>query len=156
MSIKLAAAYTSIRQLHARYTDAVWRRDIPTFLTCFTPDAEWLIGGRTRRGTAEIEAFILQIFEDFRHIQMRIAPPILDLGGGRISGRSLVVEQRVSSTGESSTVLGVYYDRCVGEGPDLKFEWRLFQAKYVGENDLTSEFRDLPDPGPSPLLPSLG
>ncbi len=42
----LAAADNGIRQLHARYADAVWRKDYPSFGDCFTEDCEWRIAGQ--------------------------------------------------------------------------------------------------------------
>ena len=41
----LVVADCAIRQLHARYIDAVWRKDIDAFVDCFAEDAEWKIGG---------------------------------------------------------------------------------------------------------------
>ena len=40
----------AIRQLHARYCDAVWRKDIAAFGDCFAKDAEWRIGGQETAG----------------------------------------------------------------------------------------------------------
>ena len=44
------AAESGIRQLHARYLDAVWRKDFDAFGDCFAENAEWRIGGKILRG----------------------------------------------------------------------------------------------------------
>ena len=51
-----AATEAAIRQLHARYVDAVWRKDYVAFGDCFTTDAEWRIAGMVLHGRAEIVA----------------------------------------------------------------------------------------------------
>lgn len=40
-----SATEAAIRQLHALYADAVWRKDYESFGDCFTEDAEWRISG---------------------------------------------------------------------------------------------------------------
>ena len=39
------AAEAGIRQLHARFVDAVWRKDADAFAECFAHDGEWKIAG---------------------------------------------------------------------------------------------------------------
>ena len=48
------AAESAIQQLHARYIDAVWRKDADAFADCFAKDAEWKIAGMHMRGRTEI------------------------------------------------------------------------------------------------------
>ena len=47
-------AKCAIRQLHAHYTDAVWRQDWDAFGNCFAADCEWRHGGNVMRGRKEI------------------------------------------------------------------------------------------------------
>ena len=63
-----------IRQLHARYADAVWRKDIDAFADCFTEDCEWRITGCNLKGRAEITDFMSGIFTRFRRILITICP----------------------------------------------------------------------------------
>ena len=46
----------AVRQLHARYADAVWRKDSASFGALFAEDAEWRVGGQVMRGRAAIVA----------------------------------------------------------------------------------------------------
>ena len=41
----LIAADVGIRQLHARFADAVWRQDDAEFSGCFASDGLWKIAG---------------------------------------------------------------------------------------------------------------
>ena len=38
-----AATECAIRQLHARYADALWRKDPNSFAALFAADAEWKV-----------------------------------------------------------------------------------------------------------------
>jgi len=46
----LAEAQAGVRDLHARYTDATFRKDFDAFAGCFAEDAQWRISGRVFRG----------------------------------------------------------------------------------------------------------
>ena len=52
------AAEAAIRQLHARYVDAVFRKDVEPLGDCFAEDAEWRVGGRIMRGRGEVMTFM--------------------------------------------------------------------------------------------------
>ena len=55
---ELYVADSGIRQLYARYIDAVWRKDADAFGKCFAENAEWKIAGMHMRGRAEISGAI--------------------------------------------------------------------------------------------------
>ena len=73
-------AESAIRQLHARYTDAVWRKDYDAFGDCFTEDAEWRISGMVLRGRVEIVNTIKQLLPKFRRVIFTLRTPILEVG----------------------------------------------------------------------------
>ena len=61
-------AEAAIRELHARYTDAVWRKDYDAFADCFAENAEWKIAGLVLRGRAEVAAHLKRLMPNFRRI----------------------------------------------------------------------------------------
>jgi ketosteroid isomerase-like protein len=149
------AAEAAIRQLHARYTDAVWRKDYDAFGDCFTQDAEWRIGGMILRTRAGIVAQARQLFPRYRRILMNFRIPVLEVGEGTATGRTYVSEQSVFTDGRPYAPIGTYYERFVDEGDRWRFAWRLFQTQYSGPPDLSGHFFDNPDYGPPPAMPPL-
>lgn len=145
-----------IRQLHARYVDAVWRKDMDAFVRCFMPDAEWRVAGQIFAGHDQIRAFMQSVFDRFTQIVMTFRTPILDVGEGWANGRTYVTEQnKLIAPGQTLAPMGVYYERFVETVDGWKFQWRLFHTTYFGPLDLSGQFFDGPDYGPPPAMPPL-
>jgi hypothetical protein len=149
----LVVADVGIRQLHARYTDAVWRHDYDAFADCFTAQAEWRISGKVFRGRAEIRATIERILGNFRRVLISFGTPILEVGDGAATGRTYINERCAWKNGNTNISIGRYYERFVDEGGRWRFDWRLFQLHYRGPPDLTGTFFDNEDYGPPPGMP---
>ncbi len=149
------AAEAGIRELHARYCDAVWRKDYVAFADCFAADAEWRIAGMVLQGRAQIAGTLERLMGNFHRILMTFRTPILDVGDGVASGRTYVTEQSAFKNGRPGTTIGLYYERFVRQGDRWRFSWRLFQLHYMGPADLTGSFFDQADYGPPPAMPPL-
>lgn len=143
----------AIRDLHARYTDAVWRKDFTAFGECFTTDAEWRIGGLELRGRAQIQQAIETILGNFRRVLITFQSPILDISAGRVSGRTYIQEQVVRTDGSAKIAIGRYYEHFALEQGRWRFAWRLFQLHYSGPPDLSGPFHDWDDYGAPPGMP---
>lgn len=150
------ATETGIRQLHARYADAVWRKDGAAFCGCFTAQAEWRIAGRVLTGTDEIAAMIDAVFQRAECVQMTFQTPILTSDGpAAASARTCVTERARWKDGTGSFLIGRYFERFVQVNGEWRFGWRLFQTLYTGPEDLSGRFFDEPDFGPPPGMPPL-
>jgi ketosteroid isomerase-like protein len=147
------AAEAGIRELHARYGDAVWRRDYAAFADCFTEDAEWRIAGMVLRGRTQIASTLERLMGNLHRVLMTFRTPILDVGNGVASGRTYVTEQSAFKNGRPGTTIGLYYERFIRQGDRWRFTWRLFQLHYMGPADLTGAFFDQADYGPPPAMP---
>ena len=143
----------AVMQLHARYVDAVWRKDTAAFGACFATDAQWRLSGFVIDGRAAIADFMATAFTRYRRILLTFRTPIVDLQDGAISARTYVSEQSVLADGTAYGPIGTYYERFVEEDGRLRFAWRLFMTEYVGGPDLTGDFYDNPDFGPPPAMP---
>jgi uncharacterized protein (TIGR02246 family) len=150
------AAECAIRQLHARYADAVWRKDPQSFGALFAEDAEWRVGGQIMRGRVAIEAFISGAFPLYCRILMTFRTPIVDLmPDGTAVARTYVTENSLFADGTPFAPIGIYFDRFkLVEGRWL-FAWRMFQTHYIGEPDLKGEWYDMPEYGAPPGMPPL-
>lgn len=142
-----------IRQLHAHYTDAVWRKDPVAFGDCFMPDAEWRIAGMLLRGRAEIVAGFERILATANRVLITFRTPLLDLTEGGAAGQVYVTEQCTWTDKAPHTTMGRYYEHYVDDGDRWRFSWRLFQLLYKGPADLSGEFLDDADYGPWPTMP---
>jgi ketosteroid isomerase-like protein len=147
----------AIRQLHARYMDAVWRMDFDAFGDCFTDDCEWRIGGVVLRGRDEIVEHNRTLFTTkFKRLFITLRTPILELHeDGTASGRTYFSAQNLMADGSGFSPLGVYYERFVDGGDRWRSSWRLFQTLYTGPADLSGSFHDVPDFGAPPAMPPL-
>lgn len=145
----------SIRDLHARYTDAVWRKDFASFGECFTRDGEWRIGGLELRGRAEITAAIEAILGNMRRVLVSFQSPLVSVHEGEVSARTYMQEQVVRNDGATNIAIGRYYERFAEEDGRWRFSWRLFERHYSGPPDLSGEFFEWPDHGPPPAMPPL-
>jgi hypothetical protein len=152
---KFALAEIGIRQLQARYIDAVWRKDYQSFGECFALDAEWRIAGEVVRGREAAVAFIQRMLADFQSIFIVLGTPILQVGDGVASGRTYFTARNTLKDGTPFGPIGMYYERFVQEGDAWRFKWRLFQTYYSGPPDLSGTYSKHPDYGPPPAMPPL-
>lgn len=149
----LQAAEAGIRQLHSRYTDAVFRKDPIAFAECFAPDGEWRISGRVFRGREEIRDTISVILDNFTRVLISFRTPIVDVRGGAITARTYIDEKCAWKNGNSNISIGRYYERFAERDGQYFFQWRLFQILYRGPEDLSGDWLDQPDFGPPPGMP---
>lgn len=150
-----AETEAAIRQLHAKYTDAVWRKDLDAFGNCFTEDAEWRISGLVLNGRDEIVELMRNGFAHYKCILLNFRTPLLEVGDGVASGRTYVSEQSIFNDGSAYAPIGIYYERFVEQGGEWKFKWRLFHTCYVGPPDMSGELFEVPDFGAPPAMPPL-
>ena len=147
------AIAAAIRDLHARYTDAVWRKDFVAFGDCFTRDSEWRIGGLELKGRAMIVESIEAILGNMRRVFITFQAPVLDLEGGTVSARTMMQEYVARMNGTSNIAIGRYYETFAEEEGRWRFAWRLFERHYTGPPDLSAPFFAWPDHGPPPAMP---
>jgi uncharacterized protein (TIGR02246 family) len=155
VSDKFAAAEAGIRQLHADYTDAVWRHDFDAFADCFMPDGEWRISGRVFRGRVDIRENIERILSNFVRVLISFRTPSLRVEKGVATGRTYIDERCAWTNGNTNISVGRYYERFVEDGDRWRFSWRLFELHYRGPPDFTGTFFEHPDYGPPPAMPPL-
>lgn len=144
-----------IRQLHARYSHAIYRKDAEAVAALFTEDGEWRVGGQLMKGREEIATFLGGVFPQFQRILMLFYTPVVDVAGGEVNSRAFVAERSKFADGRPFAPVGIYFDRFAEVDGELLFKWRLFQTQYAGPPDLSAEFLDVPDFGPPPAMPPL-
>jgi len=149
-----ATAQAGILQLHARCTDAIWRKDAEAFGACFAQAGEWKIAGMHMKGRESVAETFGRLLGACQRVQLISSLPVLDPGeGGNWIGRVQCTEIARMMDGTSAITLGVYYDRYVEEAGRWRFAWRHWGMHYRGPFELSAEFTDCPDYGPPPGLP---
>lgn len=150
---EFASADAGIRQLHARYTDAVWRKDAEAFADCFAEQGEWKIAALHLRGRAEIASTIARLLSGCERVLMSLGIPLLEVGAGTATGRIPCLEFAKLKDGTSAMTIGIYYDRYLEETGTWRFRWRHFGLHYRGPADLSAPLIHSPDYGPFPGMP---
>ena len=146
----------AIRQLHARYCDAVWRQDAAAFAQCFADDAVWRVGGVELTGRAGIAAGFAGFMGTIERTLMTFRTPIVTLGDepGTASARTYVTEQNKYADGSAACSIGIYYERFVRcDGGTWRFAWRHWQMYYHGPADLSGPIHPAAEFGPPPGMP---
>lgn len=153
VTTNLLAADVGVRQLQARYMDAVWRRDWDAFGDCFTEDAVWRIAGRIVEGRRHCVEFLQEFMPLFHRVRMTMQSPILEVHDGGASGRTDVLEHNILKDMTRHITIGVYYDRFVDGGDRWRFASHFYQLYYLGPPDMSGDFHELEDFGPPPAMP---
>jgi hypothetical protein len=153
MDLDHLLAVEGVRQLHARYVDAVLRKDYDAFEDCWTADAEWRIAGRVHSRRPAIRAFLESAMGNFHRVIMTFRTPLIELDGDRARGRVHVTEQNGFISGRPGSTIGTYYEKLVREDGRWRRSWALFQLHYMGPADLTGSWFEQPDFGPPPGFP---
>jgi hypothetical protein len=147
--LELLAAEAGIRQLQARCSDAVWRKDLDAFGDCFAADAEWRIAGRLLAGRAACVAFLAEILPQIRRVLITMHVPILDVSRDSAIGRTYLTEANARKGRPPVFPIGIYYDRFVRQDDGRwRFHWHHYQSFYYGPNDMSGPFAEVTDYGP--------
>jgi uncharacterized protein (TIGR02246 family) len=149
-----ADADAGIRQLHARFADAVWRQDATEFAACFAQDGLWKIAGMEVSGRAEIEEMCPKMLGRCTHIHLMTGQAILQVNGDTAKGRLAMTEFARMNDGSTAMTIGWYHDDYVVEDGRWRFAKRHWSMKYRGPPDLTGHFADTPNYGAFPDGPA--
>lgn len=149
-------AECGIRQLYARFVDAVWRKDDADFAALWAEDAEWKIATMHFRGRDEIRSAFARLLGACQRVQFIPGPVLLDLApDGTAIGRVNCTELAKLGTGGQSMNIGVYHDRYVEKDGKWLFQIKHFSLHYSGPVDLTTDFvTESPDFGSFPNFPA--
>jgi ketosteroid isomerase-like protein len=150
----LMAAEFAIRQLQARYADALWHKDPDSFAALFTRDGEWKISGMHMRGREEIRQTFAKYMVHLDRCLMTFRTPIVDVVDGVLTSRTYVTEQNKFADGQAASTLGIYYERFAEEEGRLLFRWRHWNMYYIGPADLSEKFYPVKEFGPPPGFPA--
>lgn len=144
------AAELEIRELVARYADAVNRRDAEAWDATWTKEGEWVVFGTPFQGEKRLETW-RTLMGGLRFVVQLVHSGVIELQGDEAIARWYLTEQGMSVGDEPMLSLGVYHDRCRRTGEGWRFVSRRFDPLYIGQPDLSGQinpFPQVPDWGP--------
>lgn len=124
-----------IRDLVARYSDAVNRGDPTAWAETWADDGLWRLLGREARGRESCVALLRELTAPLSLVVQLATNGIVRIEGERASGRWSILEHFKTEAGGSMS-LGVYDDAYRRERGVWRFASRSFHALYLGPPDL--------------------
>jgi uncharacterized protein (TIGR02246 family) len=146
-------AESAVRQLHARYADALWRKDADAFAALFAEDAEWKVAGMHLQGRDAIREAFATFMRHIGRTLMLFGPPAVELTPEGASSRTLVTENNKFADGRTASTIGVYFERFVRQADGWRFAWRHWNLYYIGPPDFTAPLYEVREYGPPPGMP---
>ena len=125
MSDRNVADELALRELVARYADAVCRRDAAAWGATWAADGEWQIMGQTVQGRDEIVALWERLMGGIPQVIQIPHEGLIEIEGDRASLRWYVTEQGKLADGSALVMSGVYLDECVKEDEVWLFQTGL-------------------------------
>jgi ketosteroid isomerase-like protein len=121
----------AIRNLAARFTDAVSKRDFDTWRSLWTDDCHWYIGNRAVDGADNAVAFVSAAMERYSwFLMMSLSGQVFE-SDGEVRGIWYVLEYQGTPT-EITQIFGTYEDGYARVDGEWKFARRVFQSSYRG------------------------
>jgi hypothetical protein len=151
----IIAADFGIRQLHARFGEAVWRKDAAAFGACYAVQADWKIAGLHITGRDDIAATFARLLGACEKVRLIVGFPQLELTDTGANGRIETTELAKMGDGSFAMTLGIYHDRYVLEDGLWRFAARHFELAYRGPADLSADFVQQSDFGLFPNMPPV-
>ena len=131
----------SIRNLAARFTDAVNERDLASFRQLWTDDAVWEIGPPLQSradGVEEIVALLRRLLQAEQYFMQMTHSGVIEIKGDRATARFV---ERERGRGESTYYdsLAVYEDVLVREEEGWRFAKRSYHYRFLDQSPFGGE-----------------
>ena len=132
----------AVRDLAARFTDAVNRNDPAALGALFTDDGEWVVPGmETTHGPDEAAARITQLRTTFVNLLQLLYSGHVDLADDGRTGAATWYLAESASDGENAFAFtGVYQDTLRRTDAGWRFARRQFSFLYRGRADLPGKW----------------
>lgn len=134
----------AVRNLVARYSDAVNRRDAATWGPTWTEKAEWSLMGSSTVGRDEIVALWEKLMSGFPFVMQLVHSGTVELSGDSGEGCWYLTEISRGPDGTPNAAIGVYHDRYLRENGAWCFARRRFDILYNGPADLSGTLLPFP------------
>jgi hypothetical protein len=127
-----------IRNLVARYADAVSRRDTERWAATWARSGEWSVMGMSAQGRDDVAALFAKLVGGFAFVVQHAASGYIEFAGEGASGKWQITEYGQLG-GNPLLTVGLYDDEYVREDGAWLFASRSFQPVYSGPPDLSGK-----------------
>ena len=130
----------ALRNLMARYSDAVNRVDADAWIATWAEDAVWNLLGNPVSGKDNILALWKQMMSSFEFALMLPSTCLFEVDGNTASGHWYLTEYTRDPEGAASTVLSRYTDTYTRKEGQWLFQSRDYSFIYNGPADLSGTY----------------
>ena len=130
----------SLRNLMARYADAVNRHDANAWVATWAEDGVWNLLGTPVSGRDNILALWQQMMGSFEFALMLPSSCLFSVTGNTASGHWYLHEYTRDLQGTATTVLSRYLDTYVKQNGQWLFQSRQYSFIYNGPADLSGTY----------------
>ena len=130
-SIGLIGDRLAVRELLDAYSDAINRRDVDSYASCWADDAVWCFRGGRVVGRESILATWTKAMAGFDDVWFSAFPGHMAIDGDTGAMLTHTFEYLAPAGGPPRLQAGVYEDRIVRAGAGWKFAERRFTSKEM-------------------------
>lgn len=136
----------ALRNLMARYIDAVNRDDPDAWIATWAEDAVWNLMGEPVSGRDGILGLWQQMMANFEFAVMLPSSCLFEIDGASASGHWYLHEYLRDQQGAGVTVLSRYQDTYTRRDGQWLYQSRQYNILYNGPGDLSGTYTPLPAP----------
>lgn len=141
MTPENTADHLAIRDLTARFTDAVNRRAPKELAELFTEDGHWQVPGTSgATGREAVSSMLKSLLDNFPHLIQLTHSGHIDVDGDTASATWYVSESGADAAGNGFTFTGVYTDALVRTGDGWRFAQRSFAFLQRSKSDVKTRW----------------
>jgi ketosteroid isomerase-like protein len=130
----------ALRNLMARYVDAVNRSDEKAWAATWAEDAVWNLLGTPVSGRGNIVGLWQQMMGSFEFALMMPNSCLFDVDGDTASGHWYLHEYTRDAEGTGTTILSRYLDTYIKQDGEWLFQSRDYNFIYNGPSDLSGSY----------------
>lgn len=133
-----------IRELMARYVDAVNRKDGAAWAATWAQDATWNLLGTEVVGRENILGLWQQMMTGFEFAVMMPSSCLIEISGDSANGHWYLHEYTRDLEGAATTILSRYLDSYRKVDGQWLYQTRQYEFIYRGPPDLSGDYTPLP------------
>jgi ketosteroid isomerase-like protein len=130
----------SLRNLMARYVDAVFRHDADAWIATWSEDCRWQLMDAPVEGRDAILALWRQMMAGFEFALLLPSSCLFQIAGERAHGHWYLQEFMRDQSGNASAAISRYDDTYVKRNGGWLFQTRRYRVIYHGPPDLSGSF----------------
>ena len=147
-----AQSKDSIRELIARFADAVTRKDPDAFRTLWAEDGEWIIGepmSLSVAGVDSIQATFSRIVCKWEFFAQFASSILIEISGNHAKARSTCEEFGINSrSGETYHNIALYLDDLILTSEGWRFQKREYRYLWLDDRPLSGQTFAVPELSP--------